>query len=116
MFNFEVSFESEWYMSLVYKEGGKSSELAILDYQHETVPLGFRHISSGLIINLEVEDATEIYNKLVVKKEINLVKELKDEDFGQRHFIIADPVGVLVDVIENIPPSDAFLKMYNGDT
>lgn len=30
--------------------------------------------------------------------------ELRDEDFGQRHFMVTDPNGVLVDVNAPIPP------------
>jgi len=43
------------------------------------------------------------------------VKTLRDEDFGQRHFIMSDPIGVLIDVIENIPPSKAFADMYKEE-
>ena len=32
--------------------------------------------------------------------------------FGQRHFITADPNGVLIDVIKPIPPSAAFVENY----
>jgi len=48
------------------------------------------------------------YTRLVANAGLSAVLELRDEDFGQRHFIITDPVGNLVDVIENVPPSHAF--------
>ena len=34
------------------------------------------------------------------------------EAFGQRHFIPADPNGVLIDVIKPIPPSAEFAANY----
>ena len=34
------------------------------------------------------------------------------EAFGQRHFITADPNGVLIDVIKPIPPSAEFAANY----
>ena len=37
---------------------------------------------------------------------------LTDEAFGQRHFITADPNGVLIDVITPIPPSAEFAAAY----
>ena len=37
---------------------------------------------------------------------------LRDEPFGQRHFIVQDPNGVLIDVIQPIPPSEDFLRQY----
>jgi hypothetical protein len=41
---------------------------------------------------------------------------LRDEDFGQRHFITADPNGVLIDVIKPIPPSAEFAELYAKDS
>ena len=38
---------------------------------------------------------------------------LRDEDFGQRHFITQDPNGVLIDVIKPIPPSAEFAAQYD---
>lgn len=31
--------------------------------------------------------------------------ELQDEEWGQRHFMMEDPTGLLVDVVEQIGPS-----------
>ena len=39
---------------------------------------------------------------------------IKDEDFGQRHFIFEGPDNLLIDVIEIIQPSEEFLKLYKG--
>ena len=40
------------------------------------------------------------------------VQPLRDESFGQRHFILRDPSGNLVDVIENIPPTEDYAASY----
>ena len=37
---------------------------------------------------------------------------LRDEAFGQRHFITADPNGVLIDVIKPIPPTAEYEAMF----
>jgi uncharacterized glyoxalase superfamily protein PhnB len=39
-------------------------------------------------------------------------QELRDEPFGQRHFMVSDPNGLLVDVITPIPFSDEFLAEH----
>ncbi|THB79312.1 MAG: glyoxalase/bleomycin resistance/extradiol dioxygenase family protein, partial [Desulfobulbaceae bacterium] len=39
---------------------------------------------------------------------------IKSEDFGQRHFIVVDPNGILVDVIQNIEPSAEFAEQYGS--
>ena len=41
---------------------------------------------------------------------------LRDEAFGQRHFITADPNDVLIDVIKPIPPSAEFAELYAKDS
>jgi hypothetical protein len=37
---------------------------------------------------------------------------LRDEPWGQRHFITEDPDGVLVDVVTVIPPAPEFVAQY----
>jgi hypothetical protein len=39
----------------------------------------------------------------------------RDETFGHRHFITADPNGVLIDIIKPIPPSAYHAASYAGD-
>ena len=39
---------------------------------------------------------------------------LRDEAFGQRHFITRDPNGVLIDIIKPIPPSGEFAAQYEA--
>ena len=39
----------------------------------------------------------------------------KRQEFGQRHFIVDAPDGVLIDVIRPIPPSDDHAALYNAE-
>ncbi len=39
---------------------------------------------------------------------------LRDEPFGQRHFITRDPNGVLIDVITPIEPSPEYAAQFAG--
>lgn len=105
---FDVSFEADWYMSLRF-EGG---ELAILDRTHETIPEGFREPVRGLLLNLEVLDAAAAHARLVGERGLPERLSLREEDFGQRHFIVEAPGGVLIDVIEPIEPSAEFAAAY----
>lgn len=34
--------------------------------------------------------------------EATIAQELRDEEFGQRHFMVVDPDGLLVDVVETL--------------
>ena len=70
--------------------------------------------TKGLILNFEVADVDAEYQRLR-SAGLAVKLPLRDEDFGQRHFITADPNGVLIDVITPIAPSEAFLAQYADD-
>jgi catechol 2,3-dioxygenase-like lactoylglutathione lyase family enzyme len=105
---FESTFEADWYVSL--RRG--VFELALLDPAHPTVPAGFGRPVQGLLLNLEVEDADAEHRRLVDELGLEPVLPLRDEDFGQRHFIVEAPDGVLVDVIQPIEPSAEFAAAF----
>lgn len=106
-FPFEVTFESDWYVSL-RSNGERPFELAILNYRHETIPEGFKKpLTGGLLVNFEVEDVDSVY-RTFRDASLPIHLELRSEDFGQRHFITSDPNGVLIDVIKVIPFAGEF--------
>jgi uncharacterized glyoxalase superfamily protein PhnB len=113
-FRFQAVFESHWYMHLQSKEDA-SVNLAILDGHHETVPEALRGYTSHALLNFEVDDVDSEY-AMAQKAGLPVKLTLRDEAFGQRHFIIADPNGVLLDIIKPIPPSQAFLAQYVKDS
>ncbi|WP_336211178.1 VOC family protein [Nonomuraea sp. LPB2021202275-12-8] len=108
LFGFEVTFEAEWYVSL--RRG--SYELALLDHTHPTLPEGRRAKAAGLLLNFEVADTDAEWERLVVGEGLAPELALRSEDFGQRHFIVADPNGVLIDVITPIEPSQEYAEQY----
>lgn len=112
-FRFEPAFESDWYVHLHSNED-PSVNIAVLQGDHETIPAAGRGQVSGLLINFEVEDVDAEYER-ARSAGLPIDLELRDEDFGQRHFITRDPNGVLIDVIKPIPPSAEFLAQYAGD-
>ncbi|WP_134686508.1 VOC family protein [Brevibacillus migulae] len=114
LFGFETVFESDWYVSLRSPQHAERAfELAILEFGHPTIPEGYRHSVTGLILNFEVDDVDAEYERLIKLEKLPLHLDIRDEEFGQRHFITSDPNGVLIDVIKIIPPSEAYSKQYN---
>lgn len=111
LLGFETTFEADWYVSL-RRPGDSPYELALLDHTHPTIPEAYRLPAQGLLLNLEVEDVDAEWERLVVREGLAPALGLRSEDFGQRHFIVADPSGVLVDVITPIPPSGAYVSQY----
>jgi catechol 2,3-dioxygenase-like lactoylglutathione lyase family enzyme len=110
-FGFETTFEADWYVSL-RRAGPPSYELALLDHTHPTVPDGYRRPVGGLLLNFEVGDVDAEWERLVVRGGLRPELELRSEPFGQRHFIVADPSGVLIDVITPIPPDPEFAAAF----
>ena len=113
LLGFETTFEADWYVSLRHPEGA-GHELALLDHTHPTLPEGYRTPARGLLLNLEVTDVDAEWDRLVRREGLRPVLALREEDFGQRHFIVADPNDVLVDVITPVPPSAEFAERYRA--
>lgn len=109
-FRFAPLFESDWYVHLQSAED-KRVNLGIVQGDHETIPEAGRGRAAGLLINFEVRDPDAVYER-VVAAGLPILCTLRDEPFGQRHFITRDPNGVLIDVIKPIPPSEEFLAQY----
>lgn len=112
-FDFRSLFAADWYVHLQHARQPEVN-LAILAAGHPTIPSCARHKSlNGMLLNFEVEDVDDARRRLG-EAGLCIAQELRDEDFGQRHFIVADPNGVLIDVIQPIPPSEEFAKHYAG--
>lgn len=116
LFGFEVVFEADWYISLKRNAGpDKAYELAVLSWNHETIPSAFQRKVQGMILNFEVDDVDAEYERLIKQEGLPLHLDIRDEAFGQRHFITSDPSGVLIDMIQIIPPSEDFADNYKED-
>lgn len=111
-FRYRALFTSDWYVHLQSAEQS-SNNLAVLDGNHHTVPEQARGQVSGLILNFEVDDPDAVYREIMAAG-LPILTPLRDEPFGQRHFITADPNGVLIDVIKPIPPSAEFALQYDA--
>lgn len=109
-FGFQALFEIDWYVHLQSLQD-ETVNLAVMDGSHASIPAAARGRASGLILNFEVDDPAAIYAE-VQAAGLPILQELRDEDFGQRHFITADPNGVLIDIIKPIPPTAAFADHY----
>lgn len=107
---FKPVFDSDWYVHLQSLDDD-GVNLAILKAGHETIPLAEPASVGGLLLNFEVDDVDAEYARLKAKG-LPILQALRDEPFGQRHFITCDPNRVLIDIVKPIPPSAEFLANY----
>lgn len=112
-FGFRALYTADWYVHL-QMDGDPAVNLAVLAARHDTIPPAGRGRVAGLILNFEVPDAGAEHARLVAEG-LPILQPLRDEVFGQRHFITADPNGVLVDIIQPIAPSGAEAALYAKD-
>lgn len=109
-FGFKSLFTSDWYVH-VQSTANPSVNFGILQSDHETIPAAKRGVTGGALLSFEVEDVDAEYARLKALGAPMLL-DIRSEDFGQRHFIVADPGGTMIDVIKPIAPSAEYAEQY----
>ncbi|MBW4478537.1 MAG: VOC family protein [Tolypothrix brevis GSE-NOS-MK-07-07A] len=100
---FSVKFENEWFV-LLERDG---RELAFMQPNLEFQNPIFRgeYGGKGLWLTVEVADVEAEY-KRIQNLGVPIVVELRQEDWGETHFSIADPNGIGVDFVKyKVPES-----------
>ena len=105
---FEVVLQLDWYVHL--RAGSGAIDVAFLHPRHPTQPFPMRDPlkGGGVWISLEVEDARREQERLAMAG-VSIVTPLRDEIWGERHFIIRDPAGVLLNIAQRIEPQEDYL-------
>jgi catechol 2,3-dioxygenase-like lactoylglutathione lyase family enzyme len=104
----DVVFACGWYTTLRSPDD-PSHQLALVSAEHPSVPSPFGRPPAGVLVTFEVDDAASVAER-AADLGLTIVLSLRDEPFGQRHFMAVDPDGTLVDVVQTIAPSTAFLR------
>ena len=108
---FRKTFEADWYVSLAFDKN-PCFQIALMRPGHESIPVPLTQPTSNLILNFECEDVDDVYREMIVERKLPLLLDLRDEPWGQRHFITRDPSGTLIDIIQPIPASEEFSSQY----
>jgi catechol 2,3-dioxygenase-like lactoylglutathione lyase family enzyme len=112
-FGFRPLYQADWYVHLQSSED-PTINLGLVDKNHATIPEIGRGRTGGMLLNFEVSDPEAHYARLQTAR-VPIALGLRDEAFGQRHFIVAGPDGVLIDVICPIPPSAEHAALYASE-
>ena len=111
LFGFEVLYDLGWYIQLCSRND-KNLQIAFVERKHNSVPPLSREATSGVIITIEVEDADQVYRR-ALESGYDIFQEICDEAWGQRHFFLKDPNGLLVDIFHMIEPDPDFLNEHH---
>ena len=110
LFGFEVAFEIEWYVQL-RAPADPNLQLAFVQLGHDSVPAGFGERPRGVLVTIETEDVDALHER-ALSLGVEIVYTPRSEVWGQRHFMAKDPNGLLVDVVQLIPPASEFLREH----
>jgi catechol 2,3-dioxygenase-like lactoylglutathione lyase family enzyme len=100
-------FNSDWYVQL-RATAPHPFEIAVIAHDHDSIPEAARGPSKNVILSFYVDDAAAEHAR-IAEAGVTIAQPLRDEVFGQRHFIVVDPDGILIDVITPIEPDPAWL-------
>ena len=95
---FGVTFENEFYLLL--HTPNKEAEISFLLPNHPgQQPLFHKSFQGqGMYLTIEVEDVDKVYNELK-KKAVEIAIDIRNEPWGDRHFAIQDPNGIVIDIV-----------------
>jgi uncharacterized glyoxalase superfamily protein PhnB len=103
--DFGVTFENEFY--LLMHTPNRQAEISFLLPNHPTQKPIFQTPFSGkgVYLTIEVDNVDEVYKK-IKELGIKIEIEIRDEPWGDRHFVIVDPNGVGIDIVTYTKPEE----------
>jgi predicted enzyme related to lactoylglutathione lyase len=97
LFGFELIFRNaDWYIQLALP-GNPAVHFGIIRRTSSFLPQPLQLPAQGLIFTIQVEDVDAVYQE-VEKRGHPIVQALREEELGQRHFLLKDPNGLIVNV------------------
>lgn len=100
-FGFRTDFyQEDFYLHLQQPDSG--IQLAFMVPNHPSQPDFLRSSAScsGMVISLEVAAAKPAFDE-ATKAGLDIFFTLKTEEFGLTHFMVRDPAGFAIDIVEH---------------
>lgn len=108
-FGWQVTADAGFFTSLGH--GDQPYELCVMSRDDALVPESHRAHAAGLILAFQVQDAAAESERLAAAG-VEQLTPVTDEPYGQRHFFLADPAGVLIDVVQFTTPDPEWLAAH----
>ena len=102
MFGLVVSVElDDWYLQLM-AESDTRLNIGFVEPEHEL--FAGRAVSSescGVVLTIHVDDVDEAYERARTLG-AEITADIRNEDHGQRHFLVVDPNGFLLNIMSTL--------------
>jgi len=94
-------FQEDFYLHLLQPDSKAQLAFMVPDHPSQPVFLHSAASSTGMVISLEVTGAKDAYEQ-ARQAELDIVFDYKTEAFGTAHFMVKDPAGLVVDIVEHL--------------
>lgn len=102
-FGFEVIFyQADFYLHLLNPKS--MIQVGFLMESHASQPAFLQSLAThqGQVLSFEVESAAAAYD-VAKTSDLDVVMDIKVESWGQTHFMVKDPAGLVIDIVEHYP-------------
>ena len=104
--DFGVSFENEFYLLLHTPDHESEISFLLPDHPSQQPLFHPAFTGKGVYLTIEVENVDEMYEKMK-QKSVQIAVEIRDEEWGDRHFAIMDPNGIGIDLVTYTKPDQS---------
>lgn len=102
VFGFVRVFDSEWYVQLLHEQSGAELGFMLPNLENQPAFLHPRFDGEGVIVSLEVSNAKEEFERVSALEAVEILLGFTEEEWGQKHFMVRDPSGAYVDIVEQV--------------
>lgn len=100
-FGFTAVFEEDWYVQLLHKASGVEIGLMLPGLEGQPAEFHDEFPARGIVYTLEVDNVDVEYERLKLEA-VDIFHPPTTEAWGQRHFCLRDPSGVVIDVVQQV--------------
>jgi uncharacterized glyoxalase superfamily protein PhnB len=101
-FDFIAEMETDTFTVLRHKKDS-AVRIAVVAREHDELPEGHSKNAQGIILNYPVSDVQSAFEYFYMEG-MDIKTDIKLSPCGRRHFMVVDPNGVLIDVMQEYDP------------
>ncbi|TGL64872.1 VOC family protein [Leptospira sarikeiensis] len=100
---FKIVFENDWYLLLSTPNGKSEISFLLPNLENQHPIFQKEYAGFGMYLTIEMDDVDPFYSELK-KKGLPILLDLKEEEWGDRHFAVLDPNGIGIDFVKYSAP------------